>query len=45
MRGSVEKFLQKHRRQLIPYGALAVAIVFVYHLLSDGDFSFLLVRC
>lgn len=29
---------------ILMYSALALFLVFVYHVLSDGDFSFLLVR-
>lgn len=41
---TVMRFAQKNRFNLIVYSAAAVLILFVYHLLSDGDFSFLMVR-
>lgn len=39
---SVESFFAKNQRNLIPWGALVVCLFGVYHLLSDGDFSFLM---
>jgi len=38
----VGRLLAKHQRQIIPYGTLALFLFFVYHLVSDQDFSFLL---
>mmetsp|Transcript_24075 Transcript_24075/g.83577 ORF Transcript_24075/g.83577 Transcript_24075/m.83577 type:complete len:289 (-) Transcript_24075:41-907(-) len=42
MRAAAERLLAKHQRMLIPYGGLAVLLLFVYHAISDKDFSFLL---
>lgn len=36
--------VERHRKQILPYGALAVFVFFIYHAVSDKDFSFLLVR-
>ena len=36
--------LKDNRANVITYLRLAVVLLFVYHQLSDGDFSFLMVR-
>lgn len=41
---TAQRFFQRNRIQIIMYSALAIFILFVAHLLSDRDFSFLLVR-
>lgn len=40
----MRRTIEKNRMNIIMYSSLAVFILFVYHVLSDGDFSFLLVR-
>ena len=37
--------IQKNLMNVYTYGGIAVVVLVVYHLLSDGDFSFLMVRC
>ena len=44
MRSFLKTWTRKNRINLFLYAALFVFILFVYHMLSDGDFSFLLVR-
>jgi len=38
----VRNFVEKHRTNIIIYTTFAILLLFVYHFLSDGDFSFLM---
>lgn len=37
--------IERNKFYVITYGALAVLLLFVWHFISDNDFSFLLVCC
>lgn len=43
-RRTIRRWLMRNRGTLFLYFALFVFVLGVYHLFSDGDFSFLLVR-
>jgi len=40
-----KQWVTKNYSYLVLYFGLIIGVVFCYHVVSDGDFSFLLVRC
>lgn len=41
---SVATVVAKHKANFVIYTALAVTLLWAWHFVSDGDFSFLMVR-
>lgn len=40
----LREWIDKNRGNIFMYSGIVLAVLIVYHLLSDGDFSFLMVR-
>lgn len=43
-RGTWQRFVNRHRLNIMSYAGIFVVILFLFHMISDGDFSFLMVR-
>lgn len=44
MRSDFRRYLKANRMNFLIWAGLVFAILIIFHFLSDGDFSFLLVR-